>query len=68
MEEPQQPFPYLLPFQRCLTEEQALDWQLERFYNLCIFQKPTTSNPTTQNPTDATTNNAKMSAGLFSNS
>ncbi|KAI6184034.1 hypothetical protein M3Y97_00552800 [Aphelenchoides bicaudatus] len=40
-----QGFPYLLPYQKNLTEEAALDWNLEKFYNLCIFQKPCTSKP-----------------------
>lgn len=37
-------------FQIHLTESEALDVHLEHFYNLCTFQKPTSSvdNPTNE--------------------
>lgn len=65
MEEFQKSFPFLFPHQMNFTEEQALDWELERFYNLCIFQKPTTSKPTTLDSQDATTINGRQNTGLL---
>jgi hypothetical protein len=46
--QPQPSYPYMLPYHVNLPEEQALDWHLERFYNLCIFQKPPLFNAQTK--------------------
>lgn len=38
-QQPPSTYPRFAPFQLNNTEEEALDWHLERLYQLCIFQK-----------------------------